>query len=97
MSSTTLINNAPEMGKRIPAPTDTRVALVGLGRDEISAELLRIGIEPKKVRMRTKQVFHWIYNYGVTSFDKMTNIAKPLREKLEPARLMPRSARASAR
>ncbi len=81
MSTTTLIDNAPI----IAAPTSTKVHLVGMGRDDISEELLRIGIEPKKVRMRTKQIFHWIYNYGVTSFDQMTNIAKPLRVKLEAA------------
>ena len=79
MSSTTLIDRAPAD----PGRPDGKVALVGLGRKEIADELLRIGIEPKKVRMRTKQVFHWIYNYGVTSFDDMTNIAKPLRAKLE--------------
>ncbi len=76
--STTLIQNTPTA-----VPTDLRIALVGLGRAEISAELARIGIEPKKIRMRTKQIFHWIYNYGVTSFDQMTNIAKPLRKTLE--------------
>lgn len=84
MSSTTLINTAPDA---IPAPAiaNEKVHLVGMGRKEIAEELLRIGIESKKVRMRTKQVFHWIYNYGVTSFDQMTNIAKPLREKLDAA------------
>ena len=79
MSSTTLIDRAPAD----PGRPDGKVALVGLGRKEIAEELTRIGIEPKKVRMRTKQIFHWIYNYGVTSFDDMTNIAKPLRAKLD--------------
>ena len=54
MSSTTLIDRAPKP----PARPDGKIALVGLGRKEISAELERFGIEPKKVRMRTKQVFH---------------------------------------
>ena len=81
MSSTTLIDRAPKP----PARPDSKIALVGLGRKEISAELERFGIESKKVRMRTKQVFHWIYNYGVTSFDQMTNIAKPLRAKMDAA------------
>ena len=79
MSSTTLISNPPTA----PASMDGKVHLVGMGRDDIAGELARIGIEPKKIRMRTKQIFHWIYNYGVTSFDDMTNIAKPLRNKLE--------------
>jgi len=79
MSSTTLIDRAPAD----PGRPDGKVPLVGLGRKDIAEELTRIGIEPKKVRMRTKQVFHWIYNYGVKSFDDMTNIAKPLRAKLD--------------
>jgi len=58
MSSTTLIDRAPAPIAR----PDGKIALVGLGRKEIAEELERFGIEPKKVRMRTKQVFHWIYN-----------------------------------
>ena len=81
MSKTTLINRAPDA-----KPTAKgKISLVGLGRKEIATQLASIGIEPKKIRMRTKQVFHWIYNYGVNSFDEMTNIAKPLRQKLDQA------------
>jgi len=63
-------------------PADNRIRLAGLGRKELATHLTEFGIEPKKVRMRTKQIFHWIYNYGVTDWEAMTNIAKPLREKL---------------
>lgn len=89
--STTLISNVS--GPNAPTsadspPQDTRIRLVGLGRKEIAAHLTELGpelgIEPKKIRMRTKQIFHWIYNYGVTEWDQMTNIAKGLRAKLEP-------------
>jgi 23S rRNA (adenine2503-C2)-methyltransferase len=80
MSKTTLIQTA-EPGQPITA-ADTRPSLVGLGRKEIAAHLEAFGIEPKKIRMRTKQIFHWIYNYGVRDWDEMTNIAKPLRAKL---------------
>ena len=67
----------------VAAPVaDGPIRLVGLGRKEIAAHLEDFGIEPKKIRMRTKQIFHWIYNYGVTEWDQMTNIAKPMREKL---------------
>ena len=81
MSKTTLINRAPDAKPKAKG----KISLVGLGRKEIATQLEAIGIEPKKVRMRTKQVFHWIYNYGVNSFDEMTNIAKPLRQKLDQA------------
>ena len=57
MSSTTLIDRAPAD----PGRPDGKVALVGLGRKEIAEELTRIGIEPKKVRMRTKQILSLIH------------------------------------
>ena len=78
--STTLISNTP---KGPEAQTDARIRLVGLGRKEIAQHLTEFGIEAKKVRMRTKQIFHWIYNYGVTDWAQMTNIAKGLRAQLE--------------
>ncbi len=83
--STTLISetNRPTA----PASGDGLIMLVGLGRKEIAAHLTELepilGIEPKKVRMRTKQLFQWIYNFGVTEWSQMTNIAKPLRAKFE--------------
>ena len=84
-ASTTLISDdiKPDYAPSIDGP----IKLVGLGRKEIAEHLTQLGpelgIEPKKVRMRTKQIFHWIYNYGVTEWDQMTNIAKGLRAKLE--------------
>ena len=82
--STTLISNAPEkISGAVTPPVDARVRLVGLGRKEIAQHLTDFGIEPKKVRMRTKQIFHWIYNYGVTDWSQMTNIAKGLRAQFE--------------
>lgn len=61
---------------------DTRIPLAGMGRKEIADALTEFGIEPKKVRMRTKQIWNWVYNYGVTDFEAMTNIAKGLRAQL---------------
>ncbi len=82
MAKTTLIQTAEPI-KAAPSPAlDIRPSLVGLGRKDIAAHLEDFGIEPKKIRMRTKQIFHWIYNYGVRDWDEMTNIAKPLRSKL---------------
>ncbi|MEP1231637.1 MAG: 23S rRNA (adenine(2503)-C(2))-methyltransferase RlmN [Litorimonas sp.] len=86
--STTLISNvSAEASQSDSSARDTRIRLVGLGRKDIAAHLETLGpdlgIEPKKIRMRTKQIFHWIYNYGVTEWDQMSNIAKGLRAKLE--------------
>ncbi len=52
--------------------------LVGLTRDELAAEMATIGEKP----FRAKQLWHWIYNRGVTDFEAMTTLAKPLRGKL---------------
>ena len=83
--STTLISETQRPA--ITPESDGLIRLVGLGRTEIAAHLSALepvlGIEPKKIRMRTKQLFHWIYNYGVTEWSQMTNIAKPMRAKLE--------------
>jgi 23S rRNA (adenine2503-C2)-methyltransferase len=63
-----------------PAATlpDGRRELVGLSRAELVAEMERIGEKP----FRAKQVWHWIYHQGVTSFEAMSSIARPLQEKL---------------
>ena len=52
--------------------------LIGLSRDELAAEMVAIGEKP----FRAKQLWHWIYNRGVTDFALMSSIAKPLQEKL---------------
>ena len=48
--------------------------------EEIEAALKELG-EPK---YRAKQIFQWL-SRGVRSFDEMTNLSKPLREKLASA------------
>jgi 23S rRNA (adenine2503-C2)-methyltransferase len=60
------------------ARADGRINLVGLDRTELTAELGRLGLEP----FRARQLWHWIYHRGATSFDVMTTLAKPVREKL---------------
>ena len=38
---------------------------------------------------RAKQVYEWLWKKGVTSFDEMTNISLPIREKLEDSFVIP--------
>ena len=52
--------------------------------DELAAELKSLG-EPA---YRAKQIFQWLAR-GVSSFDEMTNLSKPLREKLRSAYEIP--------
>ena len=47
--------------------------------DELKQELISIGEKP----FRAEQIFKWIYQDNVTSFDEMTNLSLELREKLK--------------
>ncbi len=67
--------------EKLPSP-DARIPLAGMSRDELASALADFGIEPKKIGMRSKQIFHWVYNYGVTDWEAMSNIAKGLRAQL---------------
>lgn len=52
--------------------------LKSLTRDELSAWLENLGLQS----YRADQVFQWLYQKGVSSFDEMTNLSKELRAKL---------------
>ncbi|BAK68030.1 conserved hypothetical protein [Sphingobium sp. SYK-6] len=58
---------------------DGRVDLVGLSRAQIKAELGTAGLDEKQAKLRAKQLFHWLYHRGETDFEKMTDLAKPMR------------------
>ena len=47
--------------------------------DELKQELIKLGEKP----YRAEQIFKWIYQENVESFDKMTNLSLDLREKLK--------------
>lgn len=65
-------------------PADRTPSLAGLTRDELRAALLETGlIDQKKTKMRAEQLWRWIYHYGVTDFDAMTNVSKDLRGALK--------------
>ena len=57
-------------------------SLVGLTRAGLSQALADIGVPARESRMRTGQLWHWIYHRGVRDFEAMLNIAKPLRATL---------------
>ncbi|GAO39514.1 dual-specificity RNA methyltransferase RlmN [Sphingomonas changbaiensis NBRC 104936] len=59
-----------------PARADGRVDLVGLSKAEIRAALASAGLDERQAKLRAKQLWHWIYNRGVTDFALMTDIAK---------------------
>lgn len=47
--------------------------------DELKEEFIKLGEKP----FRAEQVFKWIYEVNVTTFDEMTNLSLELREKLK--------------
>ena len=51
-----------------------RPSLVGLSRVEIAEQLGSIGVAPAQRKMRTQQLWHWIYVRGAQGFDEMTTI-----------------------
>ncbi|SDD35345.1 MULTISPECIES: 23S rRNA (adenine(2503)-C(2))-methyltransferase RlmN [Kordiimonas] len=71
----------PIVSPRIPAAED-KLNILGLDRAELKAAIAEIGVPEKQVRMRTTQVWHWLYHRGVSSFEDMTNISKDVRAKL---------------
>jgi 23S rRNA (adenine2503-C2)-methyltransferase len=57
---------------------DGRKNLVGLDRDELTAELATLGVPA----FRARQLWHWIYHRGATEFSAMTTLAKDFRARL---------------
>ena len=57
-------------------------SLAGATRRELAVALQEAGIAERDLRMRTAQLWHWIYHAGVTSFDAMGNVSKTLRGAL---------------
>jgi 23S rRNA (adenine2503-C2)-methyltransferase len=59
------------------------INLAGLTRDGLKAALVAGGAcAPDKVRMRAAQIWRWIHHFGVTDFERMTDIGKDLRSVL---------------
>ena len=47
--------------------------------DELKQEMISLGEKP----FRAEQIFKWVHQENVTSFDDMTNLSKEFREKLK--------------
>ena len=56
---------------------------MGLPRPRIATLFEQAGLDAKQAKLRAKQVYHWIYHRGATSFETMTDIAKTMRPWLE--------------
>ena len=58
---------------------DGRIDLMGLPKKRIAELFVDAGLDSKAAKLRSKQVYHWIYHRGATDFDAMTEIAKTMR------------------
>ncbi len=61
-----------------PMAADGKTSLIGLDRAGLEAALSTLNLPA----FRARQVWHWLYHRGVTSFEAMTTLAKPVRELL---------------
>ena len=66
-----------------PDATTGKRNILGLDRDELRVALTDIGVPEKQVKMRTAQVWHWLYHRGISDFAVMTNISKDVRGALD--------------
>lgn len=73
-----LAPRAPTQSLTTAGQNDYRVDLLGLDRDALIAEINKLSLP----RFRADQLWHWIYHRGVTDFNDMTTLAKPLRAAL---------------
>ena len=82
MSADTSLMPIPGPVDPVPVPraaaprADGKVELIGRSREAIRGALEEAGLDPRQAKLRAKQIWHWIYNRGVSDFAKMTDIAK---------------------
>ena len=62
----------------VVGPLLQKINLVGLSFGELEAKVMALGL-PK---FRAKQVWRWIWRHGLTNFDEMSDLSKPVRELL---------------
>ena len=62
---------------------DGRVDLIGLPKARIRELFAEAGLDPKQAKLRSKQVYHWLYHRGVTDFMQMTDISKAMQPWME--------------
>jgi 23S rRNA (adenine2503-C2)-methyltransferase len=68
-----------------PAQSGAKPSLIGLSRVALADALAAIGVPEPQLRMRVRQLWHWLYVRGVSEFSEMGNVSKELRTKLAEA------------
>ena len=62
---------------------DACIDILGLSREELKDALIANGVPARQAAMRMRQIWHWVYHRGVTSFNGMANVAKEVQAALE--------------
>ncbi|MGL1922422.1 MAG: 23S rRNA (adenine(2503)-C(2))-methyltransferase RlmN [Hyphomicrobiales bacterium] len=57
----------------------TLPSLIGMPREVLKQALADLGVKEKAIKMRSAQIWHWLYIAGVTNYDEMRNVNKDLR------------------
>jgi 23S rRNA (adenine2503-C2)-methyltransferase len=64
------------------AVADKRL-LLGLSRSALGEALRAIGVPDHQLKMRSQQIWHWVYVRGTKHFQEMTSLATDLRAQLD--------------
>ncbi|WP_394727522.1 23S rRNA (adenine(2503)-C(2))-methyltransferase RlmN [Altererythrobacter sp. GH1-8] len=88
MADTTLMSipgqvDPVPVARDITPRADGRIDLMGLPKSRIRELFAEAGLDAKQAKLRSKQVFHWIYHRGASEFSAMTDISKTMRPWLE--------------
>ncbi len=76
----------PEPAAFTPRPAaGAKRPLVGLTRDALMEALGEAGVPERQRRMRTAQLWKWLYQRGATDFAQMTDLSKAFRADLDAA------------
>ena len=78
-ASTPITQDFVTIPRKMP---DGPLNLLGLTRDALHDTLIAAGTSEKQAKMRTSQLWQWIYQKGVRQFDEMTNLSKDYRALL---------------
>ncbi len=67
------------VARDITPRADGRIDLMGLPKARIRELFEQAGLDAKQAKLRSKQVFHWIYHRGISEFAEMTDLGKAMR------------------
>ncbi len=65
------------------ARADGKTAIVGLSRPQLRSALEAAGLDDKAAKLRTSQIWHWVYNRGITDIHAMANVSKEARALID--------------